>query len=685
MKYSAFTFFLFLIITTCKINAQHKVQFSNNYPPYNYTNENGELVGFNIDILNAINNLYENKNIEFNSNNWKAINKALDSGLVAAIGGAHYPGSYDENYIYTRSTINTSHCFFYNTNYYNNFSLEQFRTLKEPLVAMWKNDVLVHYVLSLNPSAKFIYINNYEDLIKKIDSKDVTCLFGQRIGGLYTAHKLNKGYVKTLDHRILERNMGFKVSKNSPELADLLNNGLEIILANGTYQNIYDKWMSDYEKVPFNWRNYFKYILVVVALFLLLLILNWILQIQVRKRTKDLQHQIEVNADIMQELEIQKFKAEESDRMKSAFLANMSHEIRTPMNGILGFTELLKSADYSSEKQTKFINIIQQSGNRMLNTINNIMDISKLDSGLEKVNIKNVDIHKNLVELVDFFDPEVNSKNLEIKLNKTSNTDFAFYSDEYKLNSILTNLIKNAIKFTFKGSIEINYSVQPEYAEFWIKDTGIGIPEDKQATIFQEFVQADYSHSSGFEGTGLGLSISKGYVQLLNGFIELESTENKGTTFYVRIPNSSSRNSTIINPEEKVVKKQRKALSYKIIIAEDDSATFYFLKEILKDVTKSLYHAKNGDEVIDLAKKHPETDLILMDIKMPQTNGLEATKEIRTFNKDVYIIGLTAFAQESYKRKVIESGCNSYVSKPINRKKLLRLLKEIKLNRPVLN
>ena len=679
LKNSVFHIILFILIT-CKLNAQYEVTFSNSYPPYNFTNEDGKLVGFNIDILNAINDLYENKDIQLNSGNWKTINNALDSGLVQAIGGTHYPGTYDENYIYTRSTINTSHCFFYNTNHLNNFSLEKFRTTNKPLVAMWKNDVLVHYVLSLNPSAKFVYVQTYEDLIKAIDREDVTCLFGQRIGGLYYAEKLEKSYIKALDHRILERNMGFKVSKNAPELAETLNNGLEVLLANGTYQQIYDKWISGYNKPDFNWRNFIIYILIAVALFLLLLILNWILRTQVKNRTKDLSHQIEVNADIMQELEIQKFKAEESDRMKSAFLANMSHEIRTPMNGILGFTELLKTTDYSSEKQTQFINIIQQSGNRMLDTINNIIDISKLESGLEIVHIKPVNIDEIVNNLVAFFRPEAASKGINFILNKTtSSSSLPFYTDAYKLNSILTNLIKNALKFTSKGSIEINYGVNDSSVEFWVKDTGIGIAINKQATIFDEFVQADFSYSSGFEGSGLGLSISKGYVYLLKGIIELESTPNVGSTFYVKIPNSSNTKAPTIKVEEKIIIEEPLATNYKIIIAEDDSTTFAFLKEILKDVSDSLYHAKDGNEVVELAKKHPNVDLILMDIKMPYLNGFEATKIIRSFNKDVYIIGHTAFAQDSYKQKLFEVGCNAYISKPINREKLLTLIRKVKV------
>ena len=678
MKNKFFYIFLFIVIATFKLYAQYEVAFSNNYPPYNFTNEEDELVGFNIDILNAINDLYEETDIQLNSGNWKSINNALNIGLIQAIGGAHYPGSYDENYIYTRSTINTSHCFFYNTKHFNNFSLEKFRTTKKPLVAMWKNDVLVHYVLSLNPSAKFVYVKNYEELIKTIDREDVTCLFGQRIGGSYFAKKFQKEYIRTLDHRILERNMGFKVSKNNPELAEILNNGLEVILANGTYEQIYNKWISGYENPTFNWKNYIKYILIIAALFLALLILNWILRTQVRNKTKDLSHQIEVNADIMQELEIQKFKAEESDRMKSAFLANMSHEIRTPMNGILGFTELLKNADYSSEKRIKFIDIIQQSGNRMLDTINNIVDISKLESGLEIAQIKLVNIDSLVGELVEFFSPEAKLKGLSFSLDTpASPSPVPFYCDAYKLNSILTNLLKNALKFTLKGGIEIKYTITPKGLEIWVKDTGIGIPLDKQATIFDEFVQADSSHSSGYEGSGLGLSISKGYVHLLGGKITLESSPEKGTAFYVCIPNSSIDKVAVVPHKEKTVIKHSVLSTYNIIIAEDDSTTYTFLKEILKDVSKSMHHAKDGNEVVELAKQHPETDVILMDIKMPYLNGFEATKIIRSFNKDVYIIGHTAFAQDSYKQKLLEVGCNAYISKPINREKLLDLLKDI--------
>uniref|UniRef100_UPI003567FC1E ATP-binding protein n=1 Tax=Lutibacter sp. TaxID=1925666 RepID=UPI003567FC1E len=635
MRYYSFILFLFITLTTCKINAQYKVTFSNNYPPYNYLNEKGELVGFNVDILNAIKDLYKT-DIQINSGEWNVINEALNKNEIDAIGGIHFPGSFDSDFIYTRSAINTSHCFLYNSNNLTKFSLEYLRTTKEPLIAMWENDVLIHYIHSINPSAKFLFVTNYNDLLNAIDRDDVTCIFGQRICTMYYAKTLDKDYIRPLDHRILERTMGFKVSKNNAELAEIINNGLEVILANGEYQKIFDNSLAEFNKNKDDWHNYLKYILIaggiISSLFILLLIVNRVLQNSVRSKTKDLREQLDLNSQIMDELEEQKNKAEESDKMKSAFLANMSHEIRTPMNGILGFTDLLKTTDYSSEKHAKFIDIIQQSGNRMLNTINNIIEVSKLESGIEKPILTEVNIKEIINELSNFFSAEATSKGLDfIFTEKDSALSQPFYTDEYKLNSILTNLIKNALKFTKKGTIEISYMLHNSFVEFWIKDTGIGISYDKQASIFEEFVQADFSHSSGFEGSGLGLSICKGYVHLLKGEITLESEPNYGSTFYVRIPNSNEGQHLFSKNTESVILEGPFLLKYTILIAEDDETSFLYLESILDTITESIIHAKNGIEVVDIAKSTKNIDIILMDIKMPHLNGFEATEEIRKF------------------------------------------------------
>ena len=541
MRTSVAIILLIVLFNASGYGEPYKVAFSNNYPPYQYVNDSGELVGFNVDILKAINDVYKT-NVKIIGGEWHAIKQDLDKGVVNAVGGIHYPGSPDSRYIYTRSVINTSHCFFYNSNYHKKFSLEVFRSLHVPKVALWKNDVLSHYITSINPTVKILYINDYGGLIPALDSEEVTCVFAQRTGGMYQVRRLGKNYIKTLDQRILERNMGFRVDKDYPELAELLDHGLEILLANGTYQDIYDRWIGIYEQKEKHWyydgRNIVFAGSIILVLILLLLIINQILNAKVKSKTKDLLLQLELNSNMMKELERQKERAEESERMKSAFLANMSHEIRTPMNGILGFTELLKTVEYSSEEQMNFIKIIEQSGNRMLGTINNIIDVSKLESGMEEPNYQEVDVGGVLTQLGSFFKQQAEHKRIELKIIEQGvMSSVRFVSDEYRLNSILTNLIKNGIKFTKEGYVSVTYSVSRDLAQFWIKDTGIGIAVSKQADIFDQFVQEDTSYSRNFEGSGLGLSISRGYVHLLGGEISLKSEPGQGTLFYFHLPN----------------------------------------------------------------------------------------------------------------------------------------------------
>ena len=241
------------------------------------------------------------------------------------------------------------------------------------------------------------------------------------------------------------------------------------------------------------------------------------------------------------ELIVAKEQAEESDRLKSAFLANMSHEIRTPMNGILGFTDLLKEPKLSGEEKHEYIQIIEKSGKRMLNIINDIVDISKIESGQMKVNIGESNINEQIEYINTFFKPEVEQKGMQLYFkNALPWEDSVIQTDREKVFAILTNLVKNAIKYCDKGSIEFGYILnaisEPAYLEFFVKDTGIGIPKDRQEAIFERFIQADIGDTRAFQGAGLGLTISKSYVEMLGGRIWEESEEGKGSSFYFTLP-----------------------------------------------------------------------------------------------------------------------------------------------------
>lgn len=535
--------FLFLIVFCSNsglVFSQYKVMVTHNYPPYNFRNEHNELTGFNIDIINAINKLYDNQ-LQIIPGNWKDVKNALDSGKIDTVAGAHFLNAGEIKYDYSRSLINTYHCFFYNSQENPHFSVEKFRANKQPLVVLWQNDVLIHYLKYLNPNARFLFVNNYEELLNSLSNKEVDCALAQKVPSQYYIDSLGLNHIKAGREVFLERNMGFMISKDHPELTTLLNNGLEVIMDNGTYQQIYDTWIKKYNQPVFNWSDYTKTIIgagfSILLVFSALLFFNRLLRKKVKVKTLHLEKQLEINAHITHELEKAKIKAEESDKMKSAFLANMSHEIRTPMNGILGFSELLKTAEYGSAEQDYFIELIQKSGARMLETINNIIDISKIQSGAETLFFKEISLRHVMDDMLTFFSVEAGKKGLEL-IKQPENCDKLcnIYTDEYKLHSILTNLVKNAIKYTVKGSITIGYGIEDGMARFLVKDTGIGIAKDKQESIFNHFVRADLTYTSQVEGSGLGLSITREYVKMLGGNIWLESEPGVGSTFFVDIP-----------------------------------------------------------------------------------------------------------------------------------------------------
>ncbi|MCK3685191.1 transporter substrate-binding domain-containing protein [Maribellus sp. YY47] len=652
---------------------------SDNYPPYNFRNSQGEITGFNVDILKAIGKLYGSE-IEIEIGAWNEINQKLKDHEIDAIGGANYPGYPDAEYLYTRSVINASHCFLYNKKYTKKITPEYIRTAHNPLICLYKNDVLTHYILSLNPNASFLYVNNYTDLISCLDRPDVVCAISKRTRGLYFAQQLGKDYIYNTSHVLLEQSIGFKIDRSATELAQMLDNGLEVIMANGEYNRIYEKWIAPYNREGDEWASYLKYIIIVGILasisILLLMLTNRILKVRVRKRTQDLQHQLELNSSIVAELKEQKEKAVESEKMKSAFLANMSHEIRTPMNGILGFAELLKEHAQNNEEQLQFIDIIRQSGERMLTTINNIIEISKIEAGVEKVNIDRIDVRKMIDEWEKFFTIEARQKGISLVVHDRNPKNKGFFcSDEHKLNSIGTNLIKNALKFTKKGQVTVEFELRATELYLSVRDTGIGIPQEKQAVIFDQFVQADSSHSSGFEGSGLGLSITNGYVQLLHGSLSLQSSPGEGSIFEIILPRLNDPikcNKLLLNGTSV---KNIALNNLKILIAEDDDISYNLLTHVLQDIAISVKRAHNGEEIIRMIKAEPETDLILMDMKMPKMDGESATKEIRRFNTSVCIIGQTAELLESNRNDIEKAGCNACIEKPINRHKLLQTIK----------
>ncbi|AWG21842.1 hypothetical protein FFWV33_10005 [Flavobacterium faecale] len=375
------------------------------------------------------------------------------------------------------------------------------------------------------------------------------------------------------------------------------------------------------------------------------------------------------------DLKIAKDKAEESDRLKSAFLANMSHEIRTPMNGILGFAELLKEPTLKEKKQQKYVAIIEKSGVRMLNIINDIINISKIESGQMEVYLQDSNVNEQLEYLLTFFTPEAEKKDIALLCKKGLPYDDAYITtDREKLFAVLTNLIKNAINHTKSGTIEFGYKQKEMMLEFFVKDTGVGVPQNRQEAIFERFIQADIANKMAYQGAGLGLSISKAYVEMLGGSLWLFSEEGRGSTFFFTLPydKKESKEAMITLDFEPPIAIAA-APSLKILIAEDDTISRMLIMRVVKDFSREIIIAKTGLEAVEACQKYDDIDLILMDAQMPEMDGYEAMTEIRKFNTTVKIIAQSAYALPGDKEKAIEAGANEYVTKPIK----IRVLKEI--------
>jgi PAS domain S-box-containing protein len=384
-------------------------------------------------------------------------------------------------------------------------------------------------------------------------------------------------------------------------------------------------------------------------------------------------HQVSValhRSQLEYELIMAKEKAEESDKLKTAFLANMSHEIRTPMNGILGFAEMLNDDNLSMVDRKKYLDIINNNGKMLISLIDDIIDFAKIEAGQIKVVQSDFSLNSLLMQVHSSFLSESLKKeksNVKLILKKAFDNDNCYIkSDPNRIRQILTNLISNSFKFTNDGFIEFGYVLaNKNKLMFYVKDTGIGIPPRKLKVIFERFIQADSSPTRKYGGSGLGLAISRGLVDLLGGRMWAESDAGKGSTFYFTVPFLATKK--VVEEEHKVkLRTDYKWEGKLFLIAEDDKFSYKFLEGFLKQTKAEILHAVDGRQAVELCMKNKKIDLVLMDIQMPEMNGLEATEEIKKYNKHIPIIAQTANAITEERQKCLNAGCDDFVTKPVN-------------------
>jgi signal transduction histidine kinase/CheY-like chemotaxis protein len=372
--------------------------------------------------------------------------------------------------------------------------------------------------------------------------------------------------------------------------------------------------------------------------------------------------------------------AEEADKLKSSFLANMSHEIRTPMNSIVGFAELITRPSIPQEKKDIYAEYISNSSKALLALIDDIIDISKIESKQVTITKTNIHVNQLLNELFEMFEANIaKSSNPNLLLRRhlaIADNNFSMLCDSVRLRQILINLISNGIKFTSEGFVEFGYIIPNNVTIlFYVQDSGIGLTPEMTKVIFERFRQGDETITRKYGGTGLGLAISKKLVQLMGGQIWVESELGKGSTFFFRLPLIIPNNSEIIleNIKKKTVKGSLADKS--ILIAEDEDTNFLFLQEVLSPTQAKIHRAINGKEAVEMTRNQ-NFSLVLMDIQMPIMNGYEATQKIKEFKPNIPIVAQTAYAMAEDRAKGFRAGCDGYLTKPIKPEDLLQMVKQ---------
>ncbi|MDA3816088.1 MAG: response regulator [Prolixibacteraceae bacterium] len=380
--------------------------------------------------------------------------------------------------------------------------------------------------------------------------------------------------------------------------------------------------------------------------------------------------------EIETELERAKHIVEDAERLKSAFLDNLPHEIRTPLHAITGFTSLLIDPDLSNEERVEYVKFIQDSSNDILNLMDNIIEIAKLETNQikpkrEKCYINSI-IDKSYNDIIS--KQEIMEKpQLTVEVNKDNNDPlFTVVSDPERIYQILSHLLNNALKFTETGGIEFGYDLKENNrVEFFVKDTGIGIASEEHDIIFKKFGKSGNINTNKNRGSGLGLTLSKKLVELLNGTISFESTVDEGSLFKFEIPVEKEQKITITRPS---VKGETNWSSKTILVAEDTDSNYFFIEAFLERTHANLIWAQDGFEAVQLFKEN-KIDLVLMDIMMPEKDGYDATREIKKINTNVPVIAQTALALPDDEEKCYNAGCNFVLVKPINSEDLIATIK----------
>lgn len=638
-----------------------------NEPPEIFIDADGNPKGVFIDLLEYIAKK-QDLDIEYVRSEWPTLIDQLKTGEIDVLPNMSYTKERDSLFLLNELPILTSWLEIYSG---KDARINSILDLNNKKVGVLKNSVVQEYLQKTvkknsNLDIQPVMFPDYSGMVTAIQNKKIDAFFADRFFRyskvpMDNVHSTGVAFHPICVHFAFARNEGNKPLVNifDTEIADLRTT------SGSAYFKSVNRWIGGYfgNYIP----SYLDWIIVALFVFLLFALIYVLIgrnKIRIKNNSLRLSNETLVKAID---------EARESNKMKTAFLQNVSHEIRTPMNGIIGFMNLLKEPNLEPETRNEFIELLNQSGKRLLNTVDEIVEISKIESGIEKINMTVTNVEEVLLYFIQFYSPQANEKSIALQLVEERDSVNAqlIQTDKKKLEGILTSLLNNAIKFTEKGSVEIGNYIEKERLVFYVKDTGVGIPADRTKVIFDRFVQADCSINRSHEGVGLGLTIAKGYVEALNGKIWVDSQEGKGSTFYFSIPYSKAIHQ---NGEIDVVRVNTS--NETILLVEDDETNFLYCKYVLQREGFNVVHVIDGVRAVESIRNNSGISLVLMDIKMPVMDGFEATRKIRQFNETIPVIVQTAHSFVRDRERAFNAGCNDYITKPVSSEKLISTIKK---------
>jgi two-component system sensor histidine kinase EvgS len=645
----------------------------NTYPPLNYENKQGQLVGLNIDMVKLIEDRLGIDIILVGSPWSEALEKAMNHEVDGIINATPLPERM-HRLNFTESVTSDPQALICNKSI---DKVSSFKDFQDKKIASKKNSRQLMLLQTKVPVENIVEIETLFEGFDLLSRQEIDAVYDD-LAPLYhiiTSRNLTNIKIALIENNGRGSTLGLR--NDDPMLLSVMNKAINSIPAKEKTR-IREKWIHT------GIHDFTKYYIAIGVLFLIALIVlvwNRMLNLIVKRKTDELVAELKERKRIEQELFVAKERAEESDRLKTAFLANMSHEIRTPMNGIVGFSGLLTEPGLSNELREKYVKIVIDSGEQLLSIVNDILDISRIESEEVEISEDVVDLNSLCEELLEIFSFKAQSKGIKLTVEKGLSDENRFViCDKVKLNQVLNNLLSNALKFTEKGFIHFGYKLNSKSLNFFVKDSGIGISEEMQSKIFDRFRQAELDLTRQYGGTGLGLSISEKLVLLMDGRIWLESEPGKGATFHFQLPYKKAEIQTAENEatEYSVENDSRHEYSRKnILIAEDEEVNFLFIKELLKNTGINILRAHDGNEAIEICSNHPEIDLILMDIKMPVMDGYEATRRIKKLWPEIPVIAQTAYALSSDMEKAFDAGCDDYIAKPLQKEHLMEKIKKL--------